>query len=146
MGPPPSQGKGLKIGLIVGGVVLLLVVLCCGVGIAALLAYEPEDPDPVPRPSPSFSATSASPSPGRTASIEFKKGECVVNEGTDDKPELRKASCGPDTYEILSVIPFTTDESKCDNDPALAAPDHDTWYVFDSPIDAGDFVLCMKSR
>ncbi|BCJ65531.1 LppU/SCO3897 family protein [Polymorphospora rubra] len=157
---PPRRGGGGKIALIIGLVVLLMLALC-GVGVWWLLrdtdqnaqptptASAPVDPsgDPSGEPSPSASPSSASPSPSPSSdSGTFAKGDCVVNDGTADDAELRKVPCGPDTYEVLSRIPFTTDGEKCKTDPIFGDPDSDANYTHDNPIDAADYVLCLKKR
>ncbi|MEV0728571.1 hypothetical protein [Polymorphospora sp. NPDC050346] len=142
--------------MIIGLVVLLLLALC-GVGVWWLLSSD-EDPDPSAGPTPTVSApvdptgepsSSASPSPSASPSSDsgtFAKGDCVVNDGSAEDAELRKVPCGPNTYEVLSRIPFTTDGEKCQTDPIFGDPDSDANYTHDNPIDAADYVLCLKKR
>lgn len=158
---PPRRGGGGKIALIIGLVVLLMLALC-GVGVWWLLrdtddtdsnaqptptVSAPVDPsgDPSGEPSPSASPSSASPSPSSDSGT-FAKGDCVVNDGTADDAELRKVPCGPNTYEVLSRIPFTTDGEKCKTDPIFGDPESDANYTHDNPIDAADYVLCLKKK
>ncbi|MEV0392803.1 LppU/SCO3897 family protein [Polymorphospora rubra] len=147
--------------MIIGLVVLLMLALC-GVGVWWLLrdtddtdsnaqptptVSAPVDPsgDPSGEPSPSASPSSASPSPSSDSGT-FAKGDCVVNDGTADDAELRKVPCGPNTYEVLSRIPFTTDGEKCKTDPIFGDPESDANYTHDNPIDAADYVLCLKKK
>jgi hypothetical protein len=146
---PPKRRSGLKIALIIGAVVLLLLCSCVGLAIWGLANYESDDPDPGPigAPTPRPSA-SADPLPSRTSGGPdldgqvFVTGDCLVNDGTDSDPELRKVPCGPDTYEVLARIPFTTDEKQCES----RAPEHDANYVHDNNLDFADYVLCLKQR
>ncbi|AVT34563.1 hypothetical protein C6361_17970 [Plantactinospora sp. BC1] len=137
-------------GLIVGGIVLLLLCACVGGGAWWLVDRAGDDSGPgVGAPAPSGSAGSTPSRPAGTpssSSERFAKGDCVVNDGTDDEPELRKVPCGPDTYEVLSRIPFSTDADQCKNDPVFGSPEADANYVQDDPLDLGDFVLCLKRR
>ncbi|MEN3610282.1 hypothetical protein AAH979_12085 [Plantactinospora sp. ZYX-F-223] len=149
-GAPPKSGGGLKIALIVGGIVLLLLCACGGIGIWWAVDQSGDDSDPgIGAPAPTSSARSTPSRPASTpssSSERYVKGDCLVNDGTDDEPELRKVACGPGTYEVLSRIPFTTDPKQCENDPIFGSPEADANYVQDDPLDLGDFVLCLKRR
>jgi hypothetical protein len=135
-------------------VVLLVLCPCLGLGAWAVVKYQQDNPKPAPT-----STATASPSPSDTESAEptptqsssgsdaaIAKGDCVVNKGTDADPDLKKVPCGPGTYEVLSRIPFTTDEKKCNTDPIFGAKGTNATYVSDSSQDFADFVLCMKKR
>ncbi|SDY18129.1 hypothetical protein SAMN05444365_101961 [Micromonospora pattaloongensis] len=148
--PPASSKRGLKIGLIIGAVVLLLLCLCGGLFVYAVANYEDDAADSVAAPTASASPSespSVSPSPSEddTADDDLVKGDCVVNEGTDSDAELRKVPCGPDTFEILAKIPFTTDSKRCENQ-FMGSPETDTTFTSDGPGSLNDFVLCMKER
>ncbi|HEX6968873.1 MAG TPA: hypothetical protein VF174_08720 [Micromonosporaceae bacterium] len=147
--PPPGKGggNGLKLALIIGGVVLLVLLICCGVGIVVLLNMD-TDLNTSPTVNQPSAVTSETPQADDEATDDpgaFAKGDCVVNDGTDDDATLRKVPCGPDTYEVLTVIPFTTDDSRCD-DPVFGDPETDTTFTYDSTMSIEDYVLCMKSR
>jgi hypothetical protein len=136
------------------------VLLCaCGIGGVVWAINQSDDGDPEAAPTTSTSASpSAEPSPSEDSGsdsgsddsgsdeTDFKEGDCLVNDGTDDDPELRKVPCGPNTYEVLSRIPFTTDGDRCIEDPIFGDPDTDVNYVYDDSMDIGDFVLCLKKR
>lgn len=154
--PPPSKGNGAKIALIVGGIVLAVLLVCCigGIVIAALMD---DDDDKSPNAAPKVTTVpshiadpdgKASPS-GKDEDLDaddIEVGDCVINTGTDDDASLKKVPCGPDTYEVLSIIPFTSDDTQCDN-PFLGAPDeYDTTFTHDSSRDYEDYVYCMKAR
>ncbi|PZF97313.1 LppU/SCO3897 family protein [Micromonospora deserti] len=137
--------------MIIGLVVLLL--LCPCLGIAGWAVYQAGDDDEPANSAPSTSAPaeptrepSAAPSSAEPSPTEeddtFAKGDCVVNDGTDDEAELRKVPCGPDTYEVLLRIPATTDGDRC----KTRAPSSTANYVHDNSVDFLDYVLCLKKR
>uniref|UniRef100_UPI0036711E7D LppU/SCO3897 family protein n=1 Tax=Plantactinospora solaniradicis TaxID=1723736 RepID=UPI0036711E7D len=147
-GAPKKKG-GLKLALIIGGVVLLLLCACVGGGVWWLVDRAPDDSGTNPIGAPTSTAGPATPTPRTTPSSSterYAKGDCLVNDGTDSDPKLRKVTCGPDTFEVLSRIPFTTDPDQCKEDAIFGAPEADAHYVQDDPLDLGDFVLCLKSR
>jgi hypothetical protein len=92
-----------------------------------------------PAPSPAASRSSA-PGPAEDARTA-KVGDCLVNRGTESKPEMRRVTCAPSTYQVLKRIDGTSDKSKCDGTPSLT-----DWYFYDHPDDTRDFVLCLKKR
>ncbi|MGC4765074.1 LppU/SCO3897 family protein [Micromonospora sp. DT46] len=160
---PPANKSGGKVALIIGLVAVLL--LCPCLGLAGWGFWQAGDDDPVAAPTgnatagptgqptsqptaqptseptdePSAEPTTAAPSPSRK---EFAKGDCVVNDGTASKAELRKVPCGPNTYEVLLRIPGTADGDRC----KTRAPEATANYVHDNSIDFLDYVLCLKKR
>ncbi|WUJ24596.1 hypothetical protein OG470_07020 [Micromonospora sp. NBC_00389] len=149
--PPaaPAKKTGGKVALIIALVVLLL--LCPCLGLAGWAVWKAADADSNASPAPSASAravppalpsdapTPAAPSPSE---VEFAKGDCVVNEGTEDDAELRKVACGPNTYQVLLRIPATSDGDRCET----LAPQATANYVHDNSVDLFDYVLCLKKR
>ncbi|WP_410810810.1 hypothetical protein [Micromonospora sp. 067-2] len=135
--------------MIVALVVLLL--LCPCLGLAGWAVWRAADTDSTTEPTPSASARalppalpsdaprSAAPSPSE---VEFARGDCVVNDGSEDDAELRKVPCGPNTYQVLLRIPATTDGDRCDT----LAPQATANYVHDNSVDLFDYVLCLKKR
>ncbi|WP_353890640.1 hypothetical protein [Micromonospora sp. WMMA1363] len=135
--------------MIIGLVVLLLLCPCLGLaGWAVWQAADNAD-----SPSVSLPETSAEPVPPRgdplppveptaDADDDFAKGDCVVNDGTDDEAELRKVPCGPGTYEVLLRIPATADGDRCET----LAPQATANYVHDNSVNLLDYVLCLKER
>ncbi|MEW2382487.1 hypothetical protein AB0873_10425 [Micromonospora sp. NPDC047707] len=134
--------------MIIGLVVLFLLCPCLGLAgwavwqvadnetsVAPPAPTAPVDPtrDPLP--------TSA-PTPTDDEGDDFAKGDCVVNDGTDDDAELRKVPCGPNTYEVLLRIPATTDGDRCE----ILAPQATANYVHDNSVNLLDYVLCLKQR
>jgi hypothetical protein len=155
--PPPTPrrgGSGLVIALVV---VLGLLVL--GGGGAALYLLSRDDGGPVatpPLPSTSGSdspSANASPSPTESAPAPSgsgvpnadtrtaKTGDCLVNRGSENKPDMHKVACATETYQVLKRLDGTADRKKCDGTPGLT-----DWYFFDSPDPASDFVLCLRKR
>ncbi|MGS2617232.1 LppU/SCO3897 family protein [Micromonospora sp. LZ34] len=136
--------------MIIGLVVLL--VLCPCLGLAGWAVWQAADDDPDEAPSPSVSAPleptdvpSADPStaePSPSEDDDYAKGDCVVNDGTDDDAELRKVPCGPNTYEVLLRLPATTDADQC----KTRAPRSTAHYVHDNSVDLLDYVLCLRKR
>ena len=127
------------------GLVALVILCGCGGAVAfgiSRIWNEVEDAGSgVERPTPGLTA---SPSP---EADDFNRGDCLVNEGTDSDPELRKVPCAAGTLEVLAKIPFTTDEKRCDQDIIGAGGKHDSTYTYDeTPGSLGDYVLCMKKR
>ncbi|WFE58757.1 hypothetical protein [Micromonospora sp. WMMD712] len=157
-GPPPvaapTPGRGRRIGLIIALVVVLL--LCPCLGLAGWGIWQAADDDGSAAPTvtasavptgessdvPTAAPTTAEPSPTEDDDGDFARGDCVVNDGTDANADLRKVPCGPDTYEVLLRIPGTTNGDRC----KTASPDATANFVSDNPINALDYVLCLKRR
>jgi hypothetical protein len=168
---PPSRGSGAKIALIIAGVVLLAL---CGGGI--FTAYkltsdsdsgnnQADNPTASAAPSGSGTATrSGTPTNTRTASPTsapttaaggnnpdtFRKGDCFINQGTDNNPDIKRVACSTaGAYEVIVKITGTTDENRC-NDRApngAGAGNWDATYTVDrSPGSSGDYVLCLRKR
>jgi hypothetical protein len=154
---PPKKNNGVTVAVIVG-VVLLLVCGCLGGAGWFVFRAAEETANSVEKGLKQLPIATAEPTddpkepagePSKTpdlADVTFNKGDCLVNDGTDDDPELRKVPCGPDTYEVLSRIPFTTEKERCHSDILFGAPESDANYVHDSNMDFADYVLCLKKR
>ena len=117
--PPVAPGgnrRGGRIALIIGLVVVLLLCPCLGLAgwavwqvaddsdepsVSAPATAAPVDPTEAPTPAP----TTAEPSPTEDDEVEFARGDCVVNDGTEDDAELRKVPCGPDTLRGAAADP-----------------------------------------
>lgn len=148
--PPaaPVKKTGGKIALIVTLVVLLVLCPCLGLAGWAVWKIADASDDVAPRPSssapvvPPALPSDAPPSAAPTPDQEFARGDCVVNEGTEDDAELRKVPCGPNTYQVLLRIPATTDGDRCET----LAPQATANYVHDNSVDLFDYVLCLKKR
>ena len=155
--PPRRSGKGWLWGVL--GAVLLLL-LCCGGGLAYVLTRDTDDnptADPTRNPTsnpttttlPTSAPTSRTTTP--PADDVFVKGDCVINEGTDNNARLRKVTCGPNTYEVLIKIRMAnateaTAKTACE-DPARGVPGQwNAWFIHDESLDSRDYVLCLKKR
>ncbi|MET8089577.1 hypothetical protein [Micromonospora sp. NPDC005220] len=148
--PPvtPAKKTGRKVALIITVVVLL--VLCPCLGLAGWAVWKVADAGSEAARTPSTTApvvppalpSDAPPSVAPTPDEEFARGDCVVNDGSEDDAELRKVPCGPNTYQVLLRIPATTDGDRCET----LAPQATANYVHDNSIDLFDYVLCLKKR
>ncbi|WSR57812.1 hypothetical protein OG400_06325 [Micromonospora ureilytica] len=148
--PPvaPVKKTGRNVALIITVVVLLVLCPCLGLAGWAVwkvadagkdAARPPATSAPVVPPAlPSDAPPSAVPTPDE----EFARGDCVVNDGSEDNAELRKVPCGPNTYQVLLRIPATTDGDRCET----LAPQATANYVHDNSVDLFDYVLCLKKR
>jgi hypothetical protein len=152
--PPPSRRRP---GLIVILVVVLAVLLCGGGATAVYLVTKGNGKSTAGgstgKSTPTAHAPTAAPSQppsqqatpdqtgGANDALTAQVGDCLVNEGTNDQPKMRKVSCGKGTFEVLKRFDATTDKSKCDGIPGYT---HN--YFYDSSVDANDFVLCLKQR
>ena len=54
---------------------------------------------------------------------------------------MQKATCAPNTYQVLKRINGTSDYKKCEGTANLT-----DWYFYDDSTDANDFVLCLRKR
>lgn len=150
---PPKKGNGGKIALIIG---LVAVVLLCGCG--GLVAWgvskagdkieDVKDALPTSFPTPTWAPTGRPTGGSSTDDENFKKGDCVVNEGTNSNPKLKKVTCKSGAFEVVAEIPFTTDATRCDNQFLGAGKGkYDSTYTYDqTPGTLGDYVLCLKQR
>jgi hypothetical protein len=68
-------------------------------------------------------------------------GECVANDGTEDIPKLRLASCGPGVFLVVGRFDGTDDVHRCD---AVPGATHNFYYRTD-PANLS-FVLCLKRQ
>ncbi|MDQ7907077.1 flagellar basal body protein FliL [Phytohabitans sp. ZYX-F-186] len=148
--PPPRKGGSRT--LIVVIVALALLVVAGGVAAMVKLGGSGEDPVTAP-PTASQEATEpsggadpsqdASTAPENSTDARFvKAGQCVVNEGSNDKPELKIVECGAKTFEVLARFDGTIDfETKCKD-----VQGYQFHYFFDSELNPLDFVLCLKQR
>ncbi|WP_091090603.1 LppU/SCO3897 family protein [Micromonospora nigra] len=131
--------------MVVGLVVLLLLCPCLGLaGWAAWRSVESDVSEAGPAAgapaSPSQEPAGTPPgTPGGGQRIAV--GDCVVNDGTDTDAELREVACGsPGSYRVLLRISGTTDGDRC----RTRMPEATANYVQDNPIDALDYVLCLR--
>jgi len=133
-------------------VVVLGLLICGGLGTTAWLLNQrgnsAQGPTGTVAPSPSDTADEAQvPGPDSSEDARFvTKGQCVRNEGTAEKPELKIVACASGTLEVLRRVDGRTTgapdaEAKCSK-----VPGYTKWFFYDSELDSLDFVLCMRER
>jgi hypothetical protein len=89
-------------------------------------------------------APTASPGPVQLAKpARFaQEHDCLLNVGTQQKPDMIMVNCGSGSLEVLERIEGTVDVHQCDK-----VPDYRFYYFYDSDLgDSLDFVLCMRKR
>jgi hypothetical protein len=70
------------------------------------------------------------------------QGDCVINRGTESKPDMLLVTCAPDTYEVLARVEGTIQVGECEK-----VDGYRYHYFYDSELgDKFDFVLCMRKR
>jgi len=137
--------------VLIVALVIVLVLLGAGAATAYVLT---RDTSPQTQPSTLPSAAASLPeggpispvpgSPGATGSDArfVTAGQCVVNDGTNTKPQMRIVPCTSGAYEVLERFDGTIDfEKKC---PSV--PGYQYHFYYDSSLDVLDFVLCMRKR
>ena len=132
---------------IVALVVTLGVLICIGLGATAWLLKERNDRTGA-SPTPSDAATNPGPAPlgSEDARFNVKQGDCVINEGTDDRPKMRVNACTSGTYEVLKRIDGKTTGEKDAEAKCAKVQGYTKWYFYDSDLDDLDFVLCLKEH
>jgi hypothetical protein len=150
--PVPTRRRGLSTGLIVF-LTVLAVLAVGGVGFAAWKLGDDGDdananpgattsagPTPTTEEEPTAPPTQATGSP--TDARFAKKGQCLVNKGTNKRPEIQLVDCGRNTFEVVARYDGTADfKTRCGK--VKGYTDH---YFYDSEVDSLDFVLCLKRR
>jgi hypothetical protein len=122
--PPPENKRPTAI-IVLSVLLVLVVIAAAGVG---FYLYKQNSKDSNAKP------------PAQPGVV----GDCMVSDGqAEPHTMLVKKLCGPNTYQILKIIPGTTDTGQCDG--VAGATDN---YKFDwKPNDAtGDYVLCLKKQ
>ena len=142
--PPPRRN-----GPILALVVTLGVLIIIGLGTTGWLLKERNEQ----RADPVASATSTAPTVGgpaprgsEDARFNVKAGDCVVNDGTPEKPEMRATPCTTGTYDVLQRIKGRTTGEKDAESKCAKVRGYTKWYFYDSPLDELDFVLCLKEH
>ncbi len=139
--PAPSRRATITVVVLVG----VLVLVLCGGGSAALYLLGTADRQPAAAasipPSPRGRPSNAAPPSPSFDPGSIIKGNCVVNQGTDEVPVIRAATCGPGTFQVLVRIDSTSDTTKCREVPGT------THHYFYSTTPATlDFVLCLRKQ
>ncbi|WP_157241031.1 LppU/SCO3897 family protein [Catenuloplanes japonicus] len=152
--PPPRKSSAGIIALVA---ILVVLVLAGGGGAAYFLLNNDNGGneatgDPTPPPSSSAAATpSATPAPSSTATVSdarnVKKGECVQNVGSDEKPSLKVAECDEKgVYEVLDRFDAPAAGQEDAQKKCADVEGYTNYYFFNSQLDSLDFVLCLKQR
>ncbi|MFC5906612.1 LppU/SCO3897 family protein [Streptacidiphilus monticola] len=63
-----------------------------------------------------------------------KAGDCVVNQGTTDNPDVKKTACGPDTYKVLAKVDGYDNQKAC---PSAAEE------TYSESEGGSDYTLCL---
>ncbi|WP_240669820.1 LppU/SCO3897 family protein [Actinoplanes solisilvae] len=141
---PPKRNTPILVLVVALG--LLIVV---GLGATAWLLNERRD-NSGNQATPTQSATAQVPGPAPLGSEDarfyVKKGDCVVNEGTDEEPNMRATACTSGTYEVLERIKGKTTGEKDAERKCAKVSGYTKWFFYDSPLDDLDFVLCLKEH
>ena len=106
--PPPVPSKRNTPILVL--VVTLGVLIVIGLGTTAWLLKERNDTTRQAAPTPSATPAVTGPAPQGSEDARFyvKKGDCVVNEGSDGEPNMRVTACTSGTYQVLERVPGKT--------------------------------------
>jgi hypothetical protein len=141
--PPPLPPK--RNTPIVALVVVLGLLIVVGLGTTAWLLNDGRKAK-----TQAQNTTSASAAPGTVQGSEDARfvvaGQCVVNQGTNDQPDMRRTGCASGTYEVLKVLRGKTTGEKDAEAKCSKVPGYTNWYFYDSELDELDFVLCLKKR
>ncbi|GAA0563217.1 hypothetical protein GCM10010172_53190 [Paractinoplanes ferrugineus] len=142
---PPSRSR--RNTPIIALVVTLGLLICVGLGTTAWLLKTRND-KPTASASPSNAAAVPGPAPKGSEDARFnvKKNDCVVNEGTDDVPEMKSTACVSGTYKVLERINGKTTGEKDAEGKCAKVSGYTKWYFYDSDLDDLDFVLCLKEQ
>ncbi|MGK5679864.1 LppU/SCO3897 family protein [Actinoplanes sp. URMC 104] len=133
---------------IVALVVTLGLLIVAGLGTTAWLLNERRDNKTQAQPTASATVPVAGPAPvgSEDARFNVKKGDCVVNEGTDEEPNMRATACTSGAYEVLARIVGKTSGEKDAERKCGKVTGYTKWFFYDSPLDDLDFVLCLKEH
>jgi len=152
--PSPPQKKGMS-GALIGVIAAVAVILIGGaaVGVYLLTSSGKTGTTATNSQSPAGTGTGtrtptagASSAPSTPASFtSAKEGDCLVNNGTDSKPDLQITSCDSGSYEVVKRFDGpaskATANQKCStlNDSGNLSA-----FYYHTPTGQGDFVLCLK--
>jgi hypothetical protein len=149
LAPPPQRSSAGMIVL----VVLLVFVLGGGGGFAAWYFTTQRTATTEPSDSPSVGPT-ADPTTTTFDPRAAKVGECVINVGTSQDPQIESAACSTkDSYTIVKVVPGADIERNPGTfDPAAASvtacagTNYETWYFREGSTDDEDIMYCMTNN
>ncbi|MFI5495500.1 hypothetical protein [Actinoplanes sp. NPDC051859] len=148
--PPPVPPRKKRNAPIVALVVVLGLLICGGLGTAAVLVSQAQSQEAKGR-TPTVPATTATnqvaaPEPQSSTDARFvRKGQCIRNEGTtDDSPKLKIVSCAGGSYEVLKRVDGRTTGEADAEDKCSKVANYSKWYFYDSELDSLDYVLCLR--
>ncbi|GAB2580609.1 hypothetical protein Aab01nite_57240 [Paractinoplanes abujensis] len=143
--PPPKRNTP-----IIALVVTLGVLIVIGLGTTAWLlskrADDQRQQQASPDPAASELLTGPAPQGSDDARFYVKKGDCVINEGDDNEPNMRAAPCTTGTYEVLARFEGKATGEKDAERKCAKVTGYTKWFFYDSALDDLDFVLCLKEH
>lgn len=147
--PPPPPAPRKRNTSVLALVVVLGLFIVAGLGTTAWLLKDRRD-KAAERAAQAAATSAANPGPpagaAEDARFDVKVGDCVINQGTDNEPDMRENACTSGTYQVLKRINGTTSGKKDAELKCAKVPGYTKWYFYDSPLDDLDFVLCLKER
>jgi hypothetical protein len=156
--PPPAWGRPVppaprkRNTPIVALVIVLGLLICGGLGTTAWLISGRDEPvnqgaQPTTPATTSQTNEVTDPEPRSSEDARFvKKGQCVRNEGTADRPEMKIVACASGTFEVLKRVDGRTGGEPDAEQKCKAVTGYTKWFFYDSELDSLDFVLCLKER
>jgi hypothetical protein len=149
--PPVPDRTGRRQTVLIVTIAVLALLLGIG-GFATFILLGDKKPGGSAATGPSSTPSAETPTtppeetpsaPASASDVRFvTAGQCLVNDGTNEKPVMRVVPCAPGTFEVLKRFDATADFKK--NCPTV--PGYEFHFFYNSPLDALDFVLCMKKR
>ena len=70
----------------------------------------------------------------------------VVNQGTNDEPDMHQSPCASGTYLVLRVFKGKTSGEADAEGKCAKVPNYTNWFFYDSDFDDLDVVLCLQKR
>lgn len=154
--PPPTTRRNLWLYLTVA---VLVVLAAAGVGYALYLLSGTDNGGGVAAPSagttPSSSGTPTAPATQENlgmSAVMAQVGDCLVNDGSVEDPQMRIVACDTDesdqVFEILEVINERVRDDQDPNDQAqamCAETDGYTHHYYEVG-ESASFVLCMAEH
>jgi hypothetical protein len=149
--PPMSGGWGSPAPSrrntpIVALVVVLGLLIVAGLGTTAWLFKVQRDKKAQAAASASAPAAGPATVQGSDDARFVSAGQCVVNQGSDERPDMRKSVCATGTYLVLKVFKGKTTGEKDAEGRCSKVPGYTNWFFYDSDLDDLDLVLCLKKQ
>lgn len=152
--PPPSPRRHLGLSIALG---LAVLVAAGGVATAAYLISGDDRPTVRPTPSGGGEGGGTTPAPPTSTPNNLglaagfaQVGDCLVNDGTDDTPQMRITACDAEGEQIVYRVLARFDERVADDNGARqvcgSTAGYRYHYYFISEGDGASFVLCMTDR